>query len=161
MTCSALDGYRAAASVVRRMLDDAAQRRPLLRSWKMQRLAAYREGYYEGLLAAHCQHAMGEHPEHNAEDIRKELKQNAKVDAPSGATANSLDAIVGALVEQRKEQRHEEDTGKGGGISDGVSGGGHDDEGTQGSMRMASQAGRRSPARAGVLRQDVSRTISV
>lgn len=79
MTCSALDGYRAAASVVKRMLDEAATCRPLRRSWKMQRLAAYREGYYEGLLAAHCQHAMGAHPEHNARDIRNELEQNSVI----------------------------------------------------------------------------------
>ena len=51
----------------------AAKDRPLRRSWKMQRLAAYREGYHAGLLVAHCQHVLGEYPDINASVIRATL----------------------------------------------------------------------------------------
>ena len=70
---SALDGFRAAAVIVRRALDAAAKDRPRRMSGKMRKLAAYREGYYAGLLLAHCQHALGKFPEQNAEEIRKAL----------------------------------------------------------------------------------------
>jgi len=75
---SALRGYRAAAKVIDSLLDEAQKKRPKQTSYKMQRLAAYREGYFDGLLMAHCQHAMGENPEQNQEAIDRAM-QNAEV----------------------------------------------------------------------------------
>jgi len=82
---SALDGWKAAALIVRRALDDAQKNRPRRRSWKMQRLAAYREGYYAGLLLAHGQHALGEFPGQNADAIRDALKPNVPLHFPTEA----------------------------------------------------------------------------
>jgi hypothetical protein len=79
--CSALDGFQAAALLVRRALDQAQSDRPLRRSWKMKKLAAYREGYFAGLLLAYCQHALGDFPEQNADAIREALKPNTKAEA--------------------------------------------------------------------------------
>lgn len=66
-----LRGYVAAAYLVEEMLDESRADRPKRRSLKMAKSAAYREGYWHGLLAAHCMHALGEHPtqEKNAAQI--------------------------------------------------------------------------------------------
>ena len=77
--CSALDGYRAAAIHTIRALDAARKERPRRRTLKMTKTAAYREGYYSGLLTAHCQHALGEYPEVNASVIRATLAPNKEV----------------------------------------------------------------------------------
>lgn len=55
-------GYRAAAIIVKDMLDSAAKDLPKRCSWKHQKLARYREGYHAGLLAAHCMQVLGQFP---------------------------------------------------------------------------------------------------
>ena len=85
--CSALRGYQVAARVVVEMLDDAARRKPAKASYRMQRLAAYRQGYYDGILAAHCQHALGEYPEQNREAIER-VMQNARTQVSARSDDN-------------------------------------------------------------------------
>lgn len=67
-----LQGYQAAASVVEHLLDHAADRRPTRDI--STRSAPFLEGYYRGLLTAHCLHVWGEHPSQSAEKIWKELE---------------------------------------------------------------------------------------
>ena len=67
-----LQGYQAAASTVAHLLDHAAERRP--KRDINTRSAPYCEGYYRGLLTAHCLHVWGEHPSHSADKIWKELE---------------------------------------------------------------------------------------
>ncbi len=72
----ALEGYKAASITVEGMLDRAADARPEERNIaKLKSSAAYKEGYYDGLLVAHCFQAWGEFPEHpeNAPRIAKAL----------------------------------------------------------------------------------------
>ena len=69
-----LRGYEAAFICIERSLLEAKRHLPRRLSWKHQRLAAYREGYYMGLLTAHCQSALGEHPECNAKEIEAIIK---------------------------------------------------------------------------------------
>jgi hypothetical protein len=76
-----LDGYRAASIAVENLLDDASSKLPK-RLGGRDHLAAYKEGYYNGLLLAHCQFAMGEFPEHNVTAIELLLSQNAKLSNP-------------------------------------------------------------------------------
>ena len=68
------DGYRAAAILIERLLADAEAYRPEHWNQDMHKLAAYRQGYYDGLLLAHCQMAMGEFPERNKDVIKKALE---------------------------------------------------------------------------------------
>jgi hypothetical protein len=55
-------GYRAASIIVDRMLDRAHKRAPKRCTRKMQRSAAFRAGYEDGLLMAHCMLALGQFP---------------------------------------------------------------------------------------------------
>ncbi len=68
-------GYRAASIAIENLLDDAASKLPK-RLGNREHLAAYREGYYNGLLLAHSQLALGEFPEHNVNTIEMILSQN-------------------------------------------------------------------------------------
>lgn len=76
-----LDGYRAAAIAVQNMMEEAYSKRPRKMGGR-EHLAAYREGYYTGLLLAHCQFAFGEFPQHNATAIEMILSQNEKAETP-------------------------------------------------------------------------------
>ena len=58
-----LEGYRAAGIIIERALDEADQNCPK-RIPRNIASAAVRYGYYKGLLLAHCQMALGEHPNH-------------------------------------------------------------------------------------------------
>ncbi len=70
-----LNGYRAASIAVENLLEDAASKLPK-RLGGHDHLAAYKEGYYIGLLLAHSQLALGEFPEHNVTTIEMILAQN-------------------------------------------------------------------------------------
>ena len=80
-TCSAsaLDGYRAAEIIVEKALNESSDNCPRRFSNKMKRSAAYRQGYHDGLLVAHCQHALGAAPDCNQEAIRAALTPNTKL----------------------------------------------------------------------------------
>jgi hypothetical protein len=71
-----LRGYQAAAKRVEEALDRAKEKRPKRCTAKMQKSAAFREGYWNGLLVAHCFHVWGQFPlqEQNAKDIAETLK---------------------------------------------------------------------------------------
>ena len=75
-----LDGYRAAFIAIQNMMEEAYFRRPKKMGGR-EHLAAYREGYYIGLLFAHCQSAFGEFPEHNVTAIKVILSQHASQSA--------------------------------------------------------------------------------
>lgn len=66
-------GYEAARIIVEEMLDTAQDRRPARRYKVGPKSAGYREGYYMGLLAAHCQNALVNFPKHNVDAIREAL----------------------------------------------------------------------------------------
>lgn len=72
-TPTQLDGFKAASLIVRGMLNYASKERPEDRDFSMRETNEYKEGYYNGLLFAHCQHALGEYPSFNVEAIRKAL----------------------------------------------------------------------------------------
>ena len=74
MRYSQLDGYKAASFRVCQMVEDAWERRPS-RRYSARQSAAYRDGYYDGLLAAHCLHALGDHPGHNEDAIRSAIQE--------------------------------------------------------------------------------------
>lgn len=80
-----LDGYRAAFIAIDNLLDAAASKLPK-RLGGREHLAAYREGYYNGLLLAHCQSAFGEFPEHNVTAIVMISSQNALHQATASET---------------------------------------------------------------------------
>lgn len=69
MTFSNLNGYTAAGKVIKQALDNAQNNKPRRYSEKWKRSAAYRLGYYDGLLLAHCQLALGEYPTFNQKQI--------------------------------------------------------------------------------------------
>lgn len=74
-TTENLSGYRAAAMIILRELDEQEPKRPSPRFQPNTKSANYRAGYYDGLLMAHCILVLGEYPSHppNKEQIRKAL----------------------------------------------------------------------------------------
>jgi len=70
-SASELEGYRAAGMTIERMLDEAQVKRPKRQG--NRKSAAYRAGYYDALLYAHCVLVWGEYPNHpsNLAQIRK------------------------------------------------------------------------------------------
>ena len=70
-----LQGYRAAGIIIEKALDDADKKCPK-RMNVNRKSAAYRVARYEALLMAHCQMALGEHPNHemNRPVILKTIK---------------------------------------------------------------------------------------
>jgi len=69
-----LDGYQAAAVLTEKALNKAEKTRPILAGWKLNRRSSeYRQGYYDGLLLAHCLDVLGKFPEHNRKQILKAL----------------------------------------------------------------------------------------
>jgi hypothetical protein len=86
-TCvTRLEGYIAAFKVIDKMLADAEKERPKRVTLKMQRSAAFREGFHRGLCAASCQATMGEWPEQNRHSIIEALGQQKR---PSSTPATS------------------------------------------------------------------------
>lgn len=67
---TSVEGYRAAEIRVAQALDAAQLRKPRRFRARMRKLAAYRQGYYEGLLFAHWQLLLGGFPERNEREIR-------------------------------------------------------------------------------------------
>ena len=69
-------GYRAAAVLVEQLLESAENKRPKCVASGYQNRVLYRQGYYDGLLAAHCLHTLGEHPlvPQNANTIMNALR---------------------------------------------------------------------------------------
>jgi len=74
-SASELEGYKAAAIVIERMLDKAQAKRPKRQG--NRKSAAYRAGYYDALLYAHCVLVWGEYPNHpsNLAQIRKIIQR--------------------------------------------------------------------------------------
>lgn len=70
-TPTPLEGYKAAANTVRSLLNDARERKPLRVPKNVEKLAAYRMGYYTALVIADSLRALGEFPSHNVEAIRE------------------------------------------------------------------------------------------
>lgn len=70
---TSLDGYRAAADTVESWLRLVDKNRPRRLKKGYRKSAAYREGYWQALMFAHCLHAMGEYPLSNAAAIRAYL----------------------------------------------------------------------------------------
>lgn len=69
-----LDGYQAAAVLTEKALNGAEKKRPILAGWKLSRNSnEYKQGYYDGLLLAHCLDVLGKFPEHNRKQILKAL----------------------------------------------------------------------------------------
>lgn len=69
-----LDGYQAASVLIEKALNSAEKKRPILAGWKLNRRSnEYKQGYYDGLLFAHCLDALGKFPEHNRKQILKTL----------------------------------------------------------------------------------------
>ena len=68
-----LDGYRAAAFHIEDALDKAQAKRPAKQG--KRHLAAYRSGYFDGLVLAHCLTVFGEYPARNADAIKLILKE--------------------------------------------------------------------------------------
>ena len=73
-----LEGYIAAFKVIDKMVADAQKERPKRVTVKMQRSAAFREGFHRGLCAASCQATMGEWPEANRHVITETLGQQKR-----------------------------------------------------------------------------------
>ena len=71
VSASELEGYKAAAIVIEGMLDEAQAKRPKRQG--NRKSEAYRAGYYDALLYAHCVLVWGEYPNHpsNLVQIRK------------------------------------------------------------------------------------------
>lgn len=69
-----LDGFKAACINVEHALNAAEQAQPRRLKPRFHESAAYRQGLFEGLLYAHCQHSLCEFPEQNAEVISSILK---------------------------------------------------------------------------------------
>jgi hypothetical protein len=78
VNCSvtSVDGYRAAGIIVEKELDYAQAKKP--RRWIGRKTSAYWQGYHDGLLLAHCQHALGEYPSFNVAAIKQTLSLNEK-----------------------------------------------------------------------------------
>lgn len=70
-----IDGYVAAFKEITAMMREAEKKRPLRHTLKDSKKAAFREGYYQGLVVAHCTKALGEFPDHNKEAIKKALSR--------------------------------------------------------------------------------------
>ena len=81
-----LEGYIAAFKVIDKMLADAEKERPKRVTLKMQRSAAFREGFHRGLCVASCHATMGEWPEENRHSIIEALGQQKR---PSSTPATS------------------------------------------------------------------------
>lgn len=66
-------GYRAAAMLTKVALKNAEKKRP--EGWRKNKNAekAFNEGYWQGLLAAHCLHALGLFP--NIPDNKKQIME--------------------------------------------------------------------------------------
>lgn len=75
---TSLDGYRAAAVMVETFLKYAEKNRPRRGAFGDRRRAAYREGYYMGLLFAHSMHVFGDFPSKNETPIRTILSQDER-----------------------------------------------------------------------------------
>ena len=73
-----LEGYIAAFKIIDKLLADAEKKRPKRVTGKMQRSAAFREGFHRGLCAASCQATMGEWPEANRHVITETLGQQKR-----------------------------------------------------------------------------------
>ena len=73
MNATRFEGLLATSKVIRLSLDKAEEKKPRRMTKKMRRSAAYWQGYYEGLLEAHCQMALAEFPESNTARIREIL----------------------------------------------------------------------------------------
>lgn len=57
-----LRGFAAAAHIVERALDKAEINRPKDYTRELVKSAGFHEGYWQGLLVAHCLYALGESP---------------------------------------------------------------------------------------------------
>ncbi len=70
-------GYEAARIIVEELLDKAQDNRPAGRYKVSDNVrttsADYLEGYFMGLLAAHCQNTLGDYPKSNVTAIREAL----------------------------------------------------------------------------------------
>lgn len=67
-------GYTAAFKQINALLDKAQKRLPKCGiSEGVRKRADFKQGYYAGLLAAHCFSAYGEYPRQNEEQINKIL----------------------------------------------------------------------------------------
>ena len=73
-TPSHLDGYRAAEIIIAQYLDTYKELVPKRSRKKHTKTKAYTQGYFDGLVFAHCQLALGSFPEHNKEEIFMALK---------------------------------------------------------------------------------------
>lgn len=65
-------GYEAADKIIGQMVSEARERCPQRPQNRMS--AAFRSGYFEGLLAAQCQLALGEFP--NQPENKKCIEEN-------------------------------------------------------------------------------------
>lgn len=70
---SRIDGYEAADSIITDMMLEARKKAPATMRKVKVNSASYRAGYFEGLLMAHCQFALGQHPESNVRAINEVL----------------------------------------------------------------------------------------
>ena len=77
-TPTQIEGYIAASIIVNEMLASAKKDKPKTSRHVKARSASYREGYYKGLLIAHCFQTLGEFPAANAVPIREALKRKLK-----------------------------------------------------------------------------------
>ena len=83
---SQVDGYRAASVIVNEHLNAAEARKPKTQRYVNGGSASFREGYYQGLLFAHCMQAYGEFPAANADIIKRTLQ---RANAENQATASA------------------------------------------------------------------------
>lgn len=60
-----LDGFKAAATLIERMLDNAEKKKPIRVSKNKPTSADYRLGVYDAILTAHCWMVLGKYPREN------------------------------------------------------------------------------------------------
>ena len=80
-----LDGFKAADLIIEDCLNEAGDKKPKRLKDGYQKRAEYREGYYQGLLMAHCFMVWGSHPneQENQKEIRKILANPLNSPKPS------------------------------------------------------------------------------
>lgn len=73
-TPTKLQGYQAASKRIKKAMRAASDAAPKRRGGR-EHLAAYREGYWSGLVIAYALLSYGEFPAHNAEAINETLSK--------------------------------------------------------------------------------------
>jgi len=73
MKLTQLQGYQAASILIDEMMVAAEKKVPHSTHSVKWESASYRQGLYDGIFAAHCLIALGEHPQFNEDKIMEAL----------------------------------------------------------------------------------------